>query len=45
MKKTLLLWILLLSFLAYSQKEINREWAAQINAVFENLDKLITKNT
>jgi len=44
MKKPLLLWILLLSCLAYSQKEVNREWAAQINAVFENLDKLITKN-
>jgi|GEM_PF-305925 len=44
MKKTLLLWGLLLSCLAYSQKEINREWAAQINAVFDNLDKLITKN-
>src|SRR5690554_451774 len=39
MKKLLLFWVVLLSFSTYSQKEINREWTAQINAVFENLDK------
>src|SRR5690554_864706 len=39
MKKLLLLWIVLLSFSAYSQKEINREWATQVNTVFEHLDK------
>jgi len=42
MKKAILFLTIIFSCLAYSQKEdyreIDREWATKINAVFENLD-------